>query len=1755
VNPSASLPQSQPSCLSDTTTGLVDCGNWAESASWRIPLDTVSGVFFALLQRTDGVTGRSHIPFVVRDDGSHSDLLFQTSDTTWHAYNRYGGNSLYFGQPAGRAYKVSYNRPITTRSTSFEDYVFNAEYPMIRFLEANGYDVSYASGVDTDRHGSAILLNHRVFMSVGHDEYWSGQQRANVEAARDAGVHLAFLSGNECFWKTRWESSIDASATAYRTLVCYKETAADAKIDPTPIWTGTWRDGRFSPPADGGRPENGMSGTLFRVNGGPGRKDSIQVPADDGKLRFWRGTSVASQPSGSTDIMPAGTLGYEWDAPIDNGFQPPGLIRLSHATYSITGDFLLDEGVTYGSGSATHSLVLYRARSGALVFGAGSVQWSWGLDDTHDNSGTQTDASMRQAMLNLFADMGVQPQTIQSGLTLATPSTDSTPPVSTILTPAAGATLNLDETVTISGTATDSATGGGQIGGVEVSVNGGSTWHPATGRETWTYEWTPRVTDSGTVTLLSRAVDDSGNLETPSSSSTRTVQVGSGGPGGDTFTIFDSTIPGHLVDQDTAAVELGVKFRSSTPGAVIGVRFYKSSFNTGTHTASLWSVTGTRLASAIFTGETDDGWQSVTFGSAVSIDVGVTYIASYHAPNGRYAADDGFFTDRSVTNGPLTALQSGTDGPNGVFTYGPAGSFPTSTFNDSNYWVDVVFTTGSLPPDVTPPQLVRTIPVAGASEVSLSASVSADFNEALDPASVSGATFTLLESGSSTAVPASVTLESGGLTMLLSPIALLTPETTYTATIKSGSNGVKDLAGNGILSDITWIFTTALNTSVIRPDPNQGPGGPILLIADSDGFSRYLAEVMRGEGLNLFQVADASVITDSAALAPYQVIILGYRPNSNSNALTPSQLQTLTSWVQAGGDLIALRPHAQLSSLLGLVASGTTLSEGYIKVDASSQSLGAGIVSETMQFHGTADLYTVASGIDVDIIATLYTSSTAPTAASNPAVTSRLVGTNGGSASAFLYDLASSIILTRQGNPAWINENRDMQDGPNRPDDLFFGAMTGDVQPDYVDRSKIAIPQADEQQRLLVNVITQRASDRMPVPRFWYLPNGRKTVIVMTADNHGGGSIAGRFEQELNASPTGCSVEDWECIRSTSYLYPASTGLTDAQARMYTGLGYEVALHVNTGCESLSREQFAATMSSQLADFAQRFPSLSSSPIVTERTHCIAWTDYTTVPEELVKQGIHLDTNYYYWPPSWVNDVPGMFTGSGFAQRFATTSGELIDVYQATTQMTDESGMSFPFTASTLMDRALGPEGYYGTFVANIHSDGSSEGINLAIIQAALARNVSVISAKQLLTWVDGRGSSSFGALNWDATDSDTIGTFTFTLTVGAGARGLEAMIPMHLIIPSADGSGSGTQIRTLQSLSGPNGPLTLTSRTVKGINYAVFSAVNGQWTATYSASTSPPPPPTQVVDTSVSDFSQGLLISGVEIRSDLQFGDGAISLQRNITRLEFDSPELPTGWAPRATPWTPGGTSSISDGSLHVDGTVVYGPIAQYSAIEFQAAFGGSTFQYVGFAADSDVNTPWFNVGMGQQTDQVYARRMSTGQSTVEVGLGADLLNTPHVYRIEWTPTEVRWYVDGALRHTDAAIAAAAAQMSLTPVMSEFNAGDGVALVVDFIQTEQYSANSTGSFNSRVFDAGQPSSWGALTLTIDSTTPTGTTLQIAVRTGDTNTPDGTWSSWVSITQGQVTSVPPARYAQYQLQLDTTDQRISPIVQSVTIEY
>ncbi len=158
------------------------------------------------------------------------------------------------------------------------------------------------------------------------------------------------------------------------------------------------------------------------------------------------------------------------------------------------------------------------------------------------------------------------------------------------------------------------------------------------------------------------------------------------------YTIWPSTATPAIADGGPdKAVELGVKFRADVTGTITGVRFYKSATNTGTHTAHLWSGSGTSLATATFSGETASGWQQVNFTTPVAITANTVYVASYHSTSGHYSDDENYFST-GVDRAPLHALADGVSGVNGAYAYGSASKFPNLSFNSSNYWVDVVFT-------------------------------------------------------------------------------------------------------------------------------------------------------------------------------------------------------------------------------------------------------------------------------------------------------------------------------------------------------------------------------------------------------------------------------------------------------------------------------------------------------------------------------------------------------------------------------------------------------------------------------------------------------------------------------------------------------------------------------------------------------------------------------------------------------------------------------------------------------------------------------------------------------------------------------------------------------------------------------------------------------------------------------------------------------------------------------------------------------
>src|SRR5690606_38572270 len=234
-------------------------------------------------------------------------------------------------------------------------------------------------------------------------------------------------------------------------------------------------------------------------------------------------------------------------------------------------------------------------------------------------------------------------------------------------------------------------------------------------------------------------------------------------------------------------------------------------------------------------------------------------------------------------------------------------------------------------------------------------------------------------------------------TATFTPSVPLNESTEYFVMVKGGSSGVKDMAGNELAADHNWSFTSATPPP---PPPNDGPGGPILVVsAATNPFSRYTVEILRAEGLNEFLAVDISQV-NATMLANYDVVVLGEMPLSSAN------VTMFTNWVNAGGKLIAFKPDSQLNGLMGLTSAGGTLSDQYLLVNTTSGP-GVGIVNQTIQFHGSANRYNLNGASS---IATLYSSAT--TATSNPAVTSRSVGSNGGMAIAFAFDLPRSIVYT-----------------------------------------------------------------------------------------------------------------------------------------------------------------------------------------------------------------------------------------------------------------------------------------------------------------------------------------------------------------------------------------------------------------------------------------------------------------------------------------------------------------------------------------------------------------------------------------------------------------------------------------------------------------------------------------------------------------------------------------------------------------------
>lgn len=374
-------------CKVDPATLEIEA-HWKRSLQIKTGDDWVSGYYVVKLHELKTDTSAYAI-FVLRDDASMAPMIVQASTNTWQAYNAWGDASLYgsFGadrryvEKTRRAYRVSYDRPYDVDINGEKQYgageFLRWEYNFVRWSEQMGYDMTYTTNVDVSQNGDAIK-KHRMFVSLGHDEYWTKQQRDAVEGARDAGVNIAFLGGNEAYWQGRLEP--DGNGDAARVLTVYKDATLDPKARDNPKETTVlFRD----PPVS--RPQSLLSGLAYGSNTQP---DYIAWRAANTDSWIFDGSGVAQG-----DAFP-GIVGYEYDHAAVPDERPDNLTVVGSS--SVNG-FL---------GSDTSLSVTYAAANGAVVFSAGTIAWSWGLDDYgHESRGAFAAPPLQKVTGNIIARM------------------------------------------------------------------------------------------------------------------------------------------------------------------------------------------------------------------------------------------------------------------------------------------------------------------------------------------------------------------------------------------------------------------------------------------------------------------------------------------------------------------------------------------------------------------------------------------------------------------------------------------------------------------------------------------------------------------------------------------------------------------------------------------------------------------------------------------------------------------------------------------------------------------------------------------------------------------------------------------------------------------------------------------------------------------------------------------------------------------------------------------------------------------------------------------------------------------------------------------------------------------------------------------------------------------------------------------------------------------------------------------------------
>lgn len=443
-----------------------------------------------------------------------------------------------------------------------------------------------------------------------------------------------------------------------------------------------------------------------------------------------------------------------------------------------------------------------------------------------------------------------------------------------------------------------------------------------------------------------------------------------------------------------------------------------------------------------------------------------------------------------------------------------------------------------------------------------------------------------------------------------------------------------------------------------RPGADQ----PILLVRDSgshDPYQNFLPELLTTEGLNEFRVVELKTLTPSL-LAGSDVVILPHL------AISAAQTELFTQYVKSGGTLIAFRPDQKLAGLLGVRSLSSSLSDTWLRIDTASP-VGAGLAHESLKFHGTADLYSL---LTARPYAFLYRTMTV--GAKAPAFAVNAFGQ--GQALFFAFDLTQSIVLTRQGNPAWAGYPND-HDGQRvmRPSQMFMDIKTQSFWNGPGDSFLNDIPQADELLHLFSKAILTSAN-RRPLVRFWYYPQEARSLLIMTGDQHG--------DPKSNTMNEISTIESYGGRLSEFLFYPLKV-IDESSVADWLADGHAFGVHIDDTDEwdsegvdgsHVTWNGMENAIRTSLQSFRLTFPN--APPPATTRTHLLLWAgndalgqpDQTAQAKLLNKYGVELDTSFSAYPDRW-----GYMNGSGLPMKFLDTrTGTVIPVFEQATQYEDD---------------------------------------------------------------------------------------------------------------------------------------------------------------------------------------------------------------------------------------------------------------------------------------------------------------------------------------------------------------------------------------------------------------------------------------------------------------------------------------------------